>query len=96
MARGHVPRGKAELRCEAPMPTLARLGPYRVYFYSHDRGEPAHVHVDRDDRTAKFWLTPVTLAYNIGFRAKELRDVQRLVNEHAHEFLEAWNDNFGA
>jgi len=78
------------------MPTLARIGPYRIYFYSHDRGEPAHVHVDRDDRTAKFWLTPVTLAYDIGFRAKELRDVQRLVNEHAHEFLEVWNDNFGA
>lgn len=77
------------------MPTIARIGPYRIYYVSHDRGEPPHVHVDRDDSTAKFWLEPVTLAYNIGFRAKELRDVRRLVNEHAAEFLEAWNDNFG-
>ena len=78
------------------MPVIERIGPYRVYFYSHDRGEPPHVHVDRDDKTAKFWLTPVVIAYNIGFRPKELRDIRRLVNEHAAEFLEVWNDNFGA
>jgi len=52
--------------------------------------------VDRDDSTAKFWLMPVALAYNIGFRAKELRDIQRIANERAAEFLEAWNDYFGA
>jgi len=52
--------------------------------------------VDRDDSTAKFWPASVTLAYNIGFRAKELRDIRRLVSEHAAEFLEIWNDNFGA
>ncbi len=78
------------------MPTIARIGPYRVYFYSHDRREPSHVHVDRDDLTAKFWLEPVALAYNIGFRAKELRDIRRFVSEHATEFLETWNDQFGA
>ncbi len=44
------------------MPTIARIGPYRIYFYSHDASEPEHVHVDRGDRTAKFWLRPVALA----------------------------------
>ncbi len=77
------------------MPTIARIGPYRLYFYSHDMHEPPHVHVDRDDETAKFWLTPVALAYNIGFRARELRDIQRTVSERSAEFLEAWNDYFG-
>ena len=77
------------------MPTIARIGPYRVYFYSHDIHEPPHVHVDRDEHTAKFWLTPVSLAYNIGFRAKELRDVQKLITEHADEFREGWDDYFG-
>jgi hypothetical protein len=78
------------------MPTIARIGPCRIYFYSHDRGEPAHVHVDRDACTAKSWLTPVAPAYTIGFRPKELRDISSLVSEHASEFLEAWNDNFPA
>lgn len=78
------------------MPTIARIGPYRIYFYSHDRGEPPHVQVDRDDSTAKFWLDHVALAYNIGFRAKELRDVGRMVTDHAAKWLEIWHDNFGA
>ena len=76
------------------MPTIARIGPYRIYFYSHDRREPPHVHVDRDALTAKFWLTPVALAYNIGFRPRELRDIRRLVIEHVAEFVEAWRANF--
>jgi hypothetical protein len=31
------------------------------------------VHVDRDDRSAKFWLDPVALAGNLGFGPVELR-----------------------
>ncbi len=78
------------------MPTIARIGPDRIYFYNHDRAEPAHVHVDRDESTAKFWLSPVSIAYAIGFRAKELRDIRRMVTEHAAEWLEKWHDNFDA
>ena len=54
------------------MPTILRHGPHRFYFYSHEPNEPPHVHVDRDDRTAKFWLNPVALAMNLGFAAIEL------------------------
>jgi hypothetical protein len=68
----------------------------RIYFYSHDRIEPPHVHVDRDDSTAKIWLNPVSLAFNIGYRPKELRDIRRMVTEQAGEWLEIWHDNFGA
>lgn len=41
------------------MPTVLRSGPYRFYFYAGDRAEPLHVHVERDDAEAKFWLDPV-------------------------------------
>ena len=54
------------------MPTVLRSGPYRVYLYSHDLREPPHVHVDRDDQSAKFWLKPVRLARNLGFSPHEL------------------------
>lgn len=73
------------------MPTVLRSGPYRVYFVSHDLKEPPHVHVDRDDPSAKFWLAPVTLARNLGFSAVELRRVERLVVEHEARLVEAWN-----
>ncbi len=77
------------------MPTVLRDGPYRVYFYSHEPNEPAHVHVDRDDRTAKFWVRPVSLAQNLGFSSHELRRIARLVQSHQQLFLEAWHECHG-
>lgn len=76
------------------MPTVLRHGPYRIYFFSHETKEPPHVHVDRDDSTAKFWIQPVSLAYNLGFKAHELTRIERLVAEHATSFLEAWREYF--
>jgi len=76
-------------------PTVLRSGPYRIYFHSHEPNEPAHVHVDRDDRSAKFWLAPVSLARNLGFTAKELNKTQRLVQKHEAELVEAWNEYHG-
>jgi len=78
------------------MTTIARIGPCRVCFCSQDRREPPHVHAERDAHTAKFWLEPVELASNIGFRPRELGDIRRLVLDHADEFLEAWRENFPA
>lgn len=73
------------------MPTVLRDGPYRFYFYSHEPNEPPHVHVDRDDATAKFWLTPVTLASSLGFKSHELTRILRLVQDHREELKNAWN-----
>ena len=78
------------------MPTVLRTGPYRFYFYSHEPNEPRHVHVDRDDLSAKFWLEPVELAVNFGFSAVELRRVQSVVESNQGTFIEAWNGYFGA
>ncbi len=78
------------------MPTVLRSGPYRFYCYSHEPNEPPHVHVDRDDLSAKFWLDPVGLARNLGFSAKELQRIQKLVMQHQAEFLEAWHGHLGA
>jgi hypothetical protein len=77
------------------MPTVLRVGPYRFYFYSHEPNEPPHIHVDRDQASAKFWLQPVELAKNIGFSAKELRKLQTLVEDHQERILEVWYGRFG-
>jgi hypothetical protein len=78
------------------MPTVLRSGPYRFYFYSHEPNEPPHVHVDRDDASAKFWLDPVQLSANFGFRAHELREIQSIVLYHRAELVEAWHGFFGS
>jgi Domain of unknown function (DUF4160) len=77
------------------MPAVLRIGAYRFYFYSHEPNEPPHIHVDRDNLSAKFWLLSVSLAQNIGFPAKELRKLQSMVTEHQTQLLEAWYEYFG-
>jgi len=76
------------------VPTVLRSGPYRLFFYSGDRGEPPHVHVERDDRTAKFWLSPVRLEASRGFRPAEVRQIQQLVERYREELLRSWNGFF--
>ncbi len=78
-----------------PMPTILRAGPYRFYFHSHEPNEPPHVHVDRDELSARFWLEPVGLARNFGFSPKELRRIQIVVGQHQASFLEAWHGHLG-
>lgn len=69
---------------------------YRFFFYSNENAEPAHVHVSKDGHVAKFWLTPVRLAVSHGFAARDLRDIQRLVEAHRAEIEEAWHEHFRA
>ena len=76
------------------MPTVHHEGPYRFFFYSADRNEPPHVHVERDAQRAKFWLDPVRLARSGGFGATELQQVERLVIARDQLLLKAWNEYF--
>lgn len=55
------------------MPTVRRSGPYRLFFYSADRVEPPHIHVERDSFRAKFWLRLVRLQDSGGFSRLEIR-----------------------
>jgi hypothetical protein len=76
------------------MPTVLRVGPFRFFFYAGDGGEPPHVHVERDDCEAKFWLDPVRLERSRGFRRKEINRVRKLVEEQREQLLEGWNAFF--
>jgi uncharacterized protein DUF4160 len=46
------------------MPTLLRIEGFRFFFYSSERQEPPHVHVEKGDGEAKLWLQPVELVYS--------------------------------
>ena len=76
------------------MPTVLRDGPYRFFFYSGDRDEPIHVHVERDANRAKFWLDPVRLAESGGFSRAEIRRVEAVVREKADQLRRAWDEHF--
>ena len=77
------------------MPTVLRIGAYRFFFYSGDRDEPPHVHVERDDMIAKFWLDPLRLQVSGGFSSKEITRLHRLIAVNREELLRSWNEYFG-
>jgi hypothetical protein len=76
------------------MPTVLRIGSYRFFFYASDRHEPAHVHVEREDKITKFWIDPIRLQKSGGFNRREIAQIQKIINEHQAALLEAWNDYF--
>jgi hypothetical protein len=78
------------------VPTVLLIGPYRFYFYSHEPNEPAHIHVDRDRLSAKFWLEEVSLAKNLGFSNKELSTLHELATKHQKQFLDKWHEYFSS
>ncbi|MEK7241536.1 MAG: DUF4160 domain-containing protein, partial [Planctomycetota bacterium] len=38
------------------MPTVLKIGRFRFFFFSNEGSEPVHIHVESDDKYAKFWL----------------------------------------
>lgn len=76
------------------MPTVFRSGPYRFFFYAGDRGEPEHVHVERDDKVAKFWIDPIRIHHSGGFNRLELKRIHSIIEQHRENLMEAWNDYF--
>ena len=76
------------------MPTVLQSGPYRFFFYASDRNEPPHIHVERDDKKAKFWLDPVRLQNSGGFSRQEINRMQTLVEQNREQFLRKWDEYF--
>lgn len=78
------------------VPTLLVEQGFRFYFFSRENGEPPHVHVDRNGKTAKFWLRKVTCARTRGFTTIELRRIERIITSNRVSFIRKWNEYFDA
>ena len=76
------------------MPTVLRVDGHRFFFYSNEGNEPAHIHVQKAEKYAKFWLRPIQVAEAIGYTSKELHQVQDIITEHLELLLEAWHEHF--
>lgn len=79
------------------LPVVFRWSGYRFHFFSNE-GDPrelAHIHVEKDDADAKFWLFPeVEVVYNRGFSARTLRLLGHVIEDRREEIVEVWNDHF--
>lgn len=77
------------------MPTILLTGPYRLFFYSSDGNEPIHVHIERDDKIAKFCLQPLRMSDSGGFKSPELSKIIKILETNQDRLLEAWHEYFG-
>ena len=84
--------GWAGIICNA---TVMQIGQYRFFFFRNEDREPAHIHIKASGDEAKFWLEPVQLATNHGFRARELNEIERLITQHLAQLVETWDEYFG-
>ena len=79
------------------MPVVFREEGFRFHFFANegDPREPVHVHVARPGADAKFWLFPdVEMAYNRGFNARTIRQIQQIVERRRTEIEGVWNEFF--
>jgi hypothetical protein len=77
------------------MPEVMRFQGYRFFFFSREGNEPCHIHVEKAEGLAKFWLVPVAFAETRGFRPPEVRALHNLVEAHQKAFILAWYEHFG-
>jgi hypothetical protein len=81
------------------MPKISGISDqYQFYFFSNElsggQREPVHVHIRKDNNQAKCWIDG-SIAYNKGFKLKELQHIQRLVASNKSRIEEVWNEHFG-
>jgi hypothetical protein len=80
------------------MPVVFRSRGFKFFLYSNEGTprEPMHIHVERDEVEAKFWLFPeVRVAYNEGYDARTLRKLIVIVQANKGRIERAWNEFFG-
>jgi hypothetical protein len=76
------------------MPTVFIKGGYR-FFFSWDIHEPMHIHFEKDDSYAKFWLEPIALAHARRFRSHQLTEIRKLIEKNKKIIKGKWYEHFG-
>ncbi|MCK5689037.1 DUF4160 domain-containing protein [Myxococcota bacterium] len=77
-------------------PTIFREMGYRFFFFTREETR-MHVHVHCGDGEAKYWLDPeIELARNHHLSRKQLKQIEKLIEEHVDELSSAWKSVFGS
>ena len=71
------------------MPTVLFINGFRFFFYSNEGAEPPHIHVEKGGAAGKWWISPISLAWQDGFTRTQLRAIDTILQEHTAELREA-------
>jgi hypothetical protein len=75
------------------MPTVATINGFRFFFYSEERTEPPHIHVEKGDCETKFWLNPIKKAVKWKFPVKDLKKVREIIKENQAFFIKEYHEH---
>jgi hypothetical protein len=66
---------------------------FKIYSNEEER---KHIHVVKAGNEAKFWLEPeICMAYNHGFKEKEVKKIIQLVEKYGNEFKQQFAAHIG-
>ncbi len=77
------------------MPTVLIVSGWRFFFYANERNEPMHVHCQKGNAEAKYWLDAdgydISEAHNYGMTPADRRAVRKIIFDHFGYLVEQWN-----
>jgi len=74
------------------MPTILKTYGLRFFFFSNEPVDLPHIHVEKNNAYAKYYLSPIEHAVSYAFSAKELSQIRALVQQYQTLFLTKWNE----
>jgi hypothetical protein len=80
------------------MPTILFIYGWKLYFYSNESHEPIHIHVQKGDAQAKFWIIvdeiEITEAFSYNFTSANKRQVKKIIYQNFDIIVDAWFNHF--
>ncbi|MGD0999089.1 MAG: DUF4160 domain-containing protein [Candidatus Brocadiia bacterium] len=77
------------------MPTILTLLGWRFFFYANEKNEPIHIHCQKAEAEAKYWLDvdsfEVIEAHSYNMNSADKRTVRRIIFEHFDYIVAEWN-----
>lgn len=78
------------------MPTILTKDGFRFFFYSHEGGEPPHIHVIGKGGEMKVWLNTLSISKVYNLSPKEQRVVLEIVVANVELFKKEWENFHGS
>jgi hypothetical protein len=77
------------------MPTILVILGWRLFFYSNEGNEPIHVHCQKGEAEAKYWLDvsgfEVIEAHSYNMSPADKRTVRKIIFEHFDYIVSQWS-----
>ena len=76
------------------MPTILRRSGWRLFFYSNEGNEPAHIHCQKGGMECKYWIGvnkfDIQEDYAFALAPRDRRQIRKIIFEHYDYIMDKW------